>query len=384
MMNLSASVTELEQKLLRLERYLQADPENLNLLAEVIDLCLDQGKVHAARQYVNAALVLYPNDPFMQCRYGNVLLAQGQLDEAAFVFEKLLSAVSDVSIATNLAFVYLRQERYLDASVTLSDYVDAPDISSGALTLYIRALHHQGDLKQAMVLIQRNLERCRDDGTFLAAASLVCLDDEQLEEAKQLSMAALAAGGSPLEAVVVVGTLALGELDASVAGARFEEAVSINPTDGRSWSGLGLVSLLKQDMGAATEQLTRAVGYMPNHIGTLHALAWCHILSHDISAAQTFFEKAIVLDRNFSESHGGLAVVRALQGKPQLAEESIALALRLDPKCLSARFAQMAISGALKDPVRFQSMVYKLLSNREGLGGVNMADMLTKFMSKSK
>ncbi len=370
------------QKLNRLERYLTADPSNLSLLATIIDLSLELGQIEAAAGHVKAALLLVPDDAEMLARSGLVLMEQGDLAQAASVFEQLLTSFADSSLATNLAFIYLRQGRSQDAANTLAPYVDVPSAAADTLTLYIRALHHLGQFEQALDVIAKNLERCKGDSTFLACASLLSFDGDQKEQARALSEAALAAGARPLEAVVVVGTMALEALEPELAASRFNEAVTINPLDGRSWSGLGLAKLLTQDFEGANADLAKAVEYMPEHIGSFHAVAWCHILRHDVAAAQTNFEKALALDRNFSESHGGMAVVYALQGKVELAEESIRRALRLDPKSLSARFAQMALSGALKDPEKFRRITFKILSSTEGLDGKNMAEMLTKFMSR--
>jgi len=54
------------------------------------------------------------------------------------------------------------------------------------------------------------------------------------------------------------------------------------------------------------------------------------------------------LDRNFAETHGGLASVAALRGETAAAERGIKVALGLNSGCLSAQFARsvlMARSG---------------------------------------
>ena len=66
-------------------------------------------------------------------------------------------------------------------------------------------------------------------------------------------------------------------------------------------------------------------------------MAWCNLMKKDLAAAQQNFEAAMALDRNFGETHGGLAVVLALQGRREEAKLSIERALRLDPQSLSAR-----------------------------------------------
>lgn len=62
-----------------------------------------------------------------------------------------------------------------------------------------------------------------------------------------------------------------------------------------------------------------------------HGLGWCEIALNDWPAALTVFEHALLLDRTFGETHGGIGVVKALQGQREEAVESIRRARRLNP-----------------------------------------------------
>jgi Flp pilus assembly protein TadD len=193
-----------------------------------------------------------------------------------------------------------------------------------------------------------------------------------------LSSAALASGARPLEALVVAGSLALGRDDAATAAALLKEALAISPDDGRSWAGLGMASLLNGDTAQAKEQLERAAANLPTHIGTLHALGWCQIVRGELGGAQQTFRNALALDRNFGESHGGLAVAHALQGNRSEAEEGVQRALRLDPEGLSARYAEMVLSGVANDPARFRKLAIRLVSNRSSSASSALTSALIK------
>lgn len=370
----SASEAELE----RIEGYLASDPANTLLLRKATDLCLALGRVDAARRHADAALRLSPDNAFVQHRHGNVLIAQGKLDEAAQVFEALLQHSPDVNIAFNLALVRYRQHQFAAARAALAPFIEQGDVTRQAATLYLRILHHLGEFSEALDLVQRQMPRCEGDAEFLSAASLLLFDNDQLEEAQRLSSAALAGGARPLEALVVAGSLALGRDDAQAATALLNEALAINSADGRSWAGLGMASLLKGDLASAKVHLERAIANLPTHIGTLHALGWCQIMRRELADAEQTFNKALALDRNFGESHGGLAVVSALQGKKSEAEEGVQRALRLDPDGLSARYAQMVLSGVVNDPVRFRKLALRLVSRRPGPEHFTLTEALTK------
>jgi len=362
--------------------YLTHDPDNRELLATAIDLHLALGQPDAACQRVGVAMARYPHDPFFRHRFGNVLIAQGKLSEAEAVFTALDQEFSDANIAYNLAYVYFRQGRYGDAKGKLMPYVDVQPLHSRTLPLLLRTLHHLGEIKQAVVIAQRYLEAYASNPDFLGAACLLYLDDGQLDMADKLSRAAQSHVSPPFEALVVCATVALGQGALDKAQAQFSQATECHPVDGRSWAGLGLTSLLKQDISSAEKQLERATTYLPTHIGTLHALGWCKLLKQDIGAAETIFNRALSLNRNFGESHGGLAVVAALKGDATLANACIERALRLDAHGLAARYAQIVLSDKAKNPTQFSQIAFNFLADREGPFGNNLAQILLKWSAQ--
>lgn len=82
---------------------------------------------------------------------------------------------------------------------------------------------------------------------------------------------------------------------------------------------------------------------MPDHIGTWHVLAWIYILRGDSAQAREALDRSYALDRNFGETHGGLAVVDAMEGKTDSARQGIRRALKLNPDGMSARYAEMLL-----------------------------------------
>ena len=99
---------------------------------------------------------------------------------------------------------------------------------------------------------------------------------------------------------------------------------------------------------------------MPNHIGTWHLLAWTHLMKNNIDQAKDAFDKAYDLDRNFGETHGGLASIYALQGNKELAEKHIKIANRLDPLGFSSIYAQMVLLNLDGRPQEAQNLFEKV------------------------
>ena len=379
---------ELMQQLERSEGYLAADPDNNELLARVIDLSLAAGDHERAARHARAALLRYPDDAFFLARMGAAHLAGQQWQQAADVFEGLVARHGDRNLAYNLAYAYVWLGRHADAHAVMAPHAAAPELTPAMVTLLVRVLHHMGEGDRAIALAEVHMAHCAGDAVFLAAASLVYFDAGRLERAGQLSVAALALGEQagqgklPLEALVTAGSLALAHTDSDTAVAHFEQALARNPAEGRSWSGLGTASLLRRDLPGAQQQLERAVQYMPGHIGSWHLLAWSRLLAGQLDGARAAFQTALDLDRNFGDSHGGMAVVQAMQGQREQAEASVERALGLDRDSLSARYAQMVLSGQTEDPVRFRALAQRLLSSRQGAFGQNLGELLKQYESK--
>lgn len=368
-----ATQQDLIQRLNQAEVYLKVDPGNTDLLAMAIDLSLAVADIGRAAGHAKTACALYPADPFFTYRLGHVLVAQSNWSEAEVLFAGLLAVHSNVNVAYSLADCQVRLGRHQDARNTIEPYSADPALPPEAATLLVRALHHVGDFDAAQALIAGQRERLAGEPVFLAAASLLYLDAGDIAQAAALSNAAMDSGVKPLEALVVKATLALGATDTDTAIAGFNEVLAINPKEGRSWSGLGMVSLLRRDLAGAAVQLEHAVKYMPMHIGSWHALGWCRVLRQELDAAATAFNNALALDRNFGESHGGVAVVAALKGERSAAEAAAERALRLDPQGLSARYAQMVLSGETADAERFKAIAYRLMGSHKTMTGENLA-----------
>lgn len=367
-------------KLARMTGYLAQDPENPPLLLEVIDLCLETGQVGRARETLNSARSLFPEDVFIRQREGHVLMAEENWLAASAVFERLLEQYPDAALAYNLGYAYFRLARYADAQGVLEPYLQAMQGQApvAMVTLMLRCLHHCGEVERALALQQAYAASCGGDSAFLSVSSLLLLDANQLEAAQRACSAALAGPNPSLEAVVTGGTLALAHGELAQAMQFFEQALVRKPDDGRSLSGIGLVLLMQRDYVAASEQLARAIEAMPEHIGTRHILGWCKIMMQDLPAAQSIFAASLELDHNFGESHGTLAVVAAMRGQRDEAQAYARRAQRLDPGCLSVKFAKLLLSDDGHDPAKLNAAVQGLLAQQTGPFGGSLTEMLVK------
>nr|WP_242524036.1 tetratricopeptide repeat protein [Microbulbifer salipaludis] len=207
------------------------------------------------------------------------------------------------------------------------------------LILKGRAYHHLGELPHAVETLEAAIAEKAEPQTC-GLLALVYNDAGNRERAIELAGGVLQEEPHQFEALLAMA-------DAYTALQSYTEAASWcdlglreYPCVGRFWTVKGQLQLAEFDFNEARVSFTRAVELMPEHIGTWHLLGWCEVLRGDLDAALHAFEQALELNRNFAESHGGLAVVNALQGNWDVVQRASKRALGLDSGNLSGRYAQ--------------------------------------------
>lgn len=383
------------QRLDRLDGFLREDPSNNALLIDAFETALSCGEWERARFHLQHGQTLLDEPLAWRLREGDFWLAQQRYDQALEVLEALANAPAPPPGFTevllhNLAFIELRRGRYADCIARLAPTLEShgragqgpdnhPMIAARALQqLWLRALHHDGQIDRAMAWAQQAEQQGSLDVQAAGIASLIAIDASDFAAAQRWSAGSLSEGspaGHPVESLVTQASIALAARDAVRAVQFADAALQRQPGDGRAWSTRGFAALLANDLSAAHAAFVKAVSSMAQHIGTWHGLGWTQILQGDLEGARSSFDTALTLDRNFAESHGGLAVVLAMQSQRQAAQEHAELALRLDKANLSGRYAQALLSGEVKDAKDVQRFARRLLGGRVGPLGEDMGDI---------
>lgn len=214
---------------------------------------------------------------------------------------------------------------------------------AGLLMLRARCLHHLGRLSEAILACRSCLVVNAENDEAHGLLALLLYDQQRNEDAAEHVESALRLNPQQREALLTAASIQTDSREYDAARATFGTLLRAHPDCGRAWLGMGMIDLVNLQFEAAQRALELAVTYMPEHIGTWHVLAWAHILCGDVPGAGEAFDRALLLDRNFGETHGGLAVIACLEGREADARESIKRATRLDPDGLSARCARMLL-----------------------------------------
>jgi len=361
--------------------YLKSDPGNVDLVSQVADLQYQLGDFDDARQLLQQTLAKGAQHPGLMYRLSNIAIATGHPDEAIEILRGLQSqGVDNASIQYNLAYAYMFEKDYEQARQQLERIIAANDTTVPTTPVLLgRCYHHLGELEKAIELGRQYIDQHPQDQEALGVFALAAFDEGNNEDAKRWAQQAVEINDANLEARVALGSLKLAEQEYEAAGKDFQAALKGNPQSGRAWSGQGLVDMLSLDMDTAIASLQKAVQYMPNHIGTWHALAWCQIMKNDLAGAKQSFDKSMDIDHSFNETHGGLAVVAYLQGDKQTAKTEARKAVLLDSQSFSGRFAESLLMQDT-DPAEAQKMVSNILQSQ--IDGKSLQETVIKSMRK--
>ncbi|ULU23697.1 tetratricopeptide repeat protein [Dyella terrae] len=347
-----------------LEAFADRDPTNPDLLCDLLDSLVLEGQVQRARERLERAPQALRAMPGVVFRDARLALVEGDLPKVIALLNPLVSALqpAPAGLCHDLAYAQFTLGEPDEALRTLSraSAVEGDDVISIAL-LTARIWHRQQRIREALALLDGLHDPSRQ-AEIDGLRALLLLDHGQVSDAAREASRALSLDPAQFEAGLVSGSLAL--------SARHEDAVSIfqrlvamRPNVGRAYLGLGEGLMMSGDIVAATAVLDRAVTYMPDHIGTWHALAWCQLLQGKLDDAQRSFDQAFALDRTFGETHGGRALIHALRGEREAASESIKRALRLDPHGRNARYAQSVLLLDEGREAEAQSIIQDLVAS---------------------
>lgn len=367
----------IRNRLDRYEEYVRADPANPSLLGDAFDMALAAGELDTAERHIGRALAQWPDDMYFLNRSAQLHAARKDWVAAESVLSDLCTHHPDeAGLVVSLASVYYHTERYEETRAMLERLLASGELPAEGYPLLLRSLHRLNDLPAAVEIIDSHREAIIGQAETVGVAALIFLDAGGFANAASWSELALQHDSSSPEGLVTAGAVALARQDIGTAEALLNLAMQVRPQEGRVWSSLGLVSLLRQDFDRARQQLERATALMPDHVGTWHVLGWIYIFRGDAVAGERIFRHALAMDRNFGESHGGLAVTLAMQSKREEAEEEVHIAQRLDPKSLSAHYASALLRGDTTHPERFAALTRRVLNTTEAPGGGDLASWI--------
>ncbi len=377
-MSAEANWTEQATKLDRFIGLLKNDSGNASLRHRCVELAVAIRKFDLVVDLANAGLAQNPADDAARFELATGLIGQGHYREALKVLEKLAVTSQDaVGVRSNIALCRYCLGDFEQALPHLEFCYTANERSSGLVRLLVSSYHHLGRVDEAIVVAEANAAAAGSDSALAGVYALLFLDADDAAKAMRWAKTALDLDPKSVDGRVTRATLLTARMQLDEARSLFNDVVADAPNAGRAWIGLGTLALLERDLAAARQHMMRGLELMPMHIGSWHVLAWTNLLSNDLDGADRAFQTALAGDRNFSESHGGLAVIAAMRGDRAVAQERLRTALRLDAGCLSAKFAQALLEGS-DDPARAREIIRAAAADLGAKDGSALAQLLSR------
>jgi len=306
---------------------------------------------------------------------GMVLLAQQRYADAAAVFGELRARDDKPSLRFNLAWAKAMMGAYDEALALLDD--ETLSASSRAPSLKIHMMHHLGLYDDALACGAQLAERFPNDQALMGALATLAMDAGNADLARRYAER----GGRGVEASAALGFMALGDRDIR-ALKLFDQAIAADSGNPRAWVGKGLSLLAAGDAAKAVDAIDRGAELFGDHIGSWIASGWAHFAHGDSRNARRSFERAMAIDPNFSECHGGMAVMDILDGDTQSAQRNCDIALRLDKKSFGGALAKTLLLEKSGRPDMARRVRDIAFATPVGPRGETLAQMLAQMGSR--
>jgi tetratricopeptide (TPR) repeat protein len=367
------------ERLGRLLGFLEQDPGNLPLLHDAANEALQGGLWSQARKLIEAALAIAPSDQVSRYRMAVVMTMEGQGPESLEYTQALIDeGVDHPAVLFQHARALILAQRHAEAEPLLCHLqphsANLPEFDY----LHIRSLHAAGKLDEAIALAEGKA----DDVQAQAMLSLLYVDAEDVQKGGELARQVLEKNPDSIDALLAYGTAALAMEEAQAALPRFEHAARLHAENGRAWMGIGLARMSASDLSGAREAFEKTVRFLPAHLGSWNALAWIELLQNDLRAAEETLEAALRQDRNFGETHGTLAVLRAAQQQWDEAKRHADIAVRLQPESFAGRFAQTLLLEHRGRPQQAQYLLRQMMEKFRAPAGGNLIDVVRRFTAR--
>jgi tetratricopeptide (TPR) repeat protein len=357
----------------RLLGFLGKDPANSSLLADAAQAAFEAQDFDLAGDLIVRHDAVAQVEPALMNLQGLIGLAQHRFADAAAIFETLRAQSDNPALRFNLAWSKAMMDAWQDALDLLDDETLAA--SPRAPSLKIQAMHHLDLYDEALACGEDLARRYPDNRELMGALATLAIDAERSELALHYAERA----GDNAEGRTALGMLSLGEQDTARSLALFEQAMQKQPNNPRAWLGKGLAQLAAGDTRAGVAAIDRGAELFQDHIGSWVASGWAHFVNHDYARARARFDKAMAIDPNFAEGHGGIAVVDIVDGRLDEARKHCDIALRLDRGCFGGALAKSLLLAQSGHPQAAQKVRDIALNTPISPGGKTIAQALAGF-----
>lgn len=360
----------MDSNLQQLMRYWKSDQSNISLIKEILKtILLVDNDENQAVEFFDHVKSINPEITGVDWIYAEVLTLTGRFEKAKDLYE-ILSSDNIERASHGIALCCYFESDFQSAKDCLFPFcVELLNAPLDVAMLYIKCVYHLGDIEEAhrdsLKIIKSKVEL---DSEFLGLIAMISFDNGAVNEAGVLAKQSLAKNGDMHDGLIAAASYNLHHLNFDLAEPHAVKAVDLYRHSGRAWLVKAQVEMLGNKMIEAYRSVGIAVEAMPNHIGTWHLKGWLELIANDFALAGHSFEMALSLNRNFSETHGALAVLDMCKGLKDDARKKAKIGLRLDPSCTSAMYVLEVLDDKGEGS---NNPLYRLINRESHLSGVS-------------
>lgn len=362
----------------RLSQYLEADPDNVILIADYAQAALDADETDAALMNFQRLDAIEPLVGVMANTAGIAAMRSGDQFAAQSWFSRVYDEnPDDVGVRFNIAWSKALARDFEGAVALLN-----PDVINAlpqAAMLDLQIAHELGHFDEATEKLENYLIQFGEYAPLQAAASVLAMDVDRPD----LARASAEKAGDHPDALTTLATLDLGDRKLDEAKRQFEKALAMRPMNPRAEIGLGLIDLAEGNANDAVTRLDKGAEQFGDHLGSWIAAGWAHFIGGDLNTARDRFETAIRHDDTFGEAQGSLAVIELLQGDIEAATRRMVIARRLDRESFSGALAATLLEQSRGNQEKAEQIFKRALAQPILPNGSTLMDELVKALGRT-
>lgn len=322
----------------------------MSLLLDALALAISVHDLDGGRQLIEHLHTQQVVAPQAFALAAHLMLQAGEYAKAGEYGDRAIEGgIVDSAVLFNTAFGHFHNGDFAAASELLASVTANTACPASTLLMHARALHQLEEerTEEAEALVVRALVQDPENPETRGLLALLLYENGKNPQSLNAAHESLATDPDQLDALLACASVQFELKNIAASRKAWLHTVDRHPQCGRAWAGLAELEFNELEFEAAEEHLRTAISFMPDHIGTWHLLAWIYILRGQSSKARQALDSSYKLDRNFAETHGGLAIVEVMEGFKERAQTSIRRALKLNPNCLSVQYANaLLLQGA--------------------------------------
>jgi tetratricopeptide (TPR) repeat protein len=373
-----SSATKIEKLL----NFWECDKENLALCQDILLYYTNLKEITAATIFLDKLSDRLKQHPQLNRILSQAYMAVGKFAES----REILNSIPEDqyhSRAYGVAMCLYFERQFVQAEALLNPLISAHsrELDQQFFVLFARIHYQLGNIDQAVHYTKEALNNSKNEpnAELLGLLAMLTLDQNNLEETKSFYLQALEKDPMQHDALLAGASYLLQIQDFKSSENLCQKGIAKFSNSGRFWLVLSQAQLLGNNLPQAYISIQKASELMAEHIGTWHLKAWCELMLNKIPKARISFEEALKLNRNFADSHGGLAVVSFHEGHQQQAEKLVNTALRLDPQSFAGKYALSLLNrnqGNIKDADKLIQDILGQESHLQGTSHSQLVQML--------